>query len=282
MIDTAATSRTVGACLKKYDYEFSRSNKPALCNVKTQRDYDVSAPYQQNNDKFASKQRLDEHCCSKPVCNELTLYEKEPVFKINDRGPVESVHKHAQNQNVGTSINSVVPRYLTAKTGIENSTYAAHLNDELILKIYLDRQGRSEYVNLANQIGCSGSNIDYVFYENQTRQLMKESSIDERKIEALQALCISQPREMVNLFVAPITGVSTSQRIEMAPDRLRQQYGVSDGFIIEPKIIKIRNGPVITFSLNSLKQFNENLNMLRFLPTLIMNTKNFLDNFCLM
>ena len=41
---------------------------------------DVSAPYQQNNDEFASKQRLDKYCSSKPVCNERTLYEKRTCF----------------------------------------------------------------------------------------------------------------------------------------------------------------------------------------------------------
>ena len=55
---------------------------------------------------------------------------------------------------------------------------------------------------------------------------------------------------MVYLFVAPKTGVSTSQRIEIALYRLRQRYGVSGGFATEPKIIEIHNGPVITFRFN--------------------------------
>ena len=37
-IDTAAFSCTFGACLQREDNEFSRSNKPALGNVETQRD----------------------------------------------------------------------------------------------------------------------------------------------------------------------------------------------------------------------------------------------------
>jgi len=49
-------------------------------------------------------------------------------------------------------------------------------NDELIFKTYLDRQGRNEYINLASQIGYSGSNIAFIFSENQIRELMSETS----------------------------------------------------------------------------------------------------------
>ena len=97
---------------------------------------DVSAPYQQNNDEFAYKPRLDKHCSFKPVCNERTLYEREAVFETDDRGHVD-VYEPAQNRNVGTSINSVAHRYISAKNGVENSTSTAPLNNESIFKIYL-------------------------------------------------------------------------------------------------------------------------------------------------
>ena len=35
---------------------------------------------------------------------------------------------------------------------------------------YLERQGRNEYINLASQINYNGSNIAFVFYENQIRK----------------------------------------------------------------------------------------------------------------
>ena len=57
-------------------------------------------------------------------------------------------------------------------------------------------------------------------------------------------------------------GVSTSKRIKMVLDRLRQRYGVFGGFVTEPKIIEICNRPATTFRLYSFKQFNEDLNML--------------------
>ena len=46
---------------------------------------------------------------------------------------------------------------------------------------------------------------------------------------------------MVNLFLAPMKSLSTSERIEKALDRLRQRYGVSGGLTTEPEIIDIRH-----------------------------------------
>jgi len=133
-------------------------------------------------------------------------------------------------------------------------------NDELIFKTYLDRQGRNEYINLASQTGYSGSNIAFIFYESQIRKLMSETPCDERKLEALRASCVRQPREMVNLFLAPMKSVPTLQRIEMALDRLRLRYGVFGGLTNEPKVIDIRNGLKIGYNVSSLKQFNKGLN----------------------
>ena len=43
---------------------------------------------------------------------------------------------------------------------------------------------------------------------------MHESPYDERRLEVLRASCIGQPREMVDLFFAPMRNMSTSRRIE--------------------------------------------------------------------
>ena len=88
---------------------------------------------------------------------------------------------------------------------------------------------------------------------------MDESPYPERRFEVLKASCVGQPREMVNLFFAPMKSLSTSQRIEKAPDRLRQRYGVLSGLTSEPKIIEIRNGPKVTLNSTSLKNFNKEL-----------------------
>ena len=114
--------------------------------------------------------------------------------------------------------------------------YAAQGDDtHSTLHAYLERQGRNEYINLASQVGYDGTNIAFVFFENQVRRLIDESPYDERRLEVLRASCTGQPREMVNLFCAPMKSMTTSQRIEKALDRLRQRYGVSGGLTSEPK-----------------------------------------------
>ena len=89
-------------------------------------------------------------------------------------------------------------------------------NNDLILRTYLDMQGRNEYITLASQIGYDGSNIAFVFYENQIRRLMSDSSFEERRLEVLRTSCVGQPREMVDLFCVPMKNMSTSRRIEKA------------------------------------------------------------------
>ena len=91
---------------------------------------------------------------------------------------------------------------------------------------------------------------------------MEKSPYDDRKLEVLRASCVGQPREIVNLFCAPMKNMSTNQRIEKAIDRLRQRYGVSGGFTLDPKVVTVRKGPKVAFSSISLKLFNENLNTL--------------------
>ena len=87
---------------------------------------------------------------------------------------------------------------------------------------YLEHQGRNGFINLASQIAYDGSNIAFVFYENQIRKLMSESPCDERRLKVLRASCIGQPREMIILSIAPMRSMSTAQRIEKSLDRLRQ------------------------------------------------------------
>ena len=142
-------------------------------------------------------------------------------------------------------------------------TASAYLvtSNTLGFEAYLERQGRNEFINLASQIAYDGTNIAFVFYENQIRKLMSESPCDERRLEILRASCIGQPREMVNFFIAPMRSMSTAQQIEMALDRLRQRYGVSGGLITEPQIIDIRLGPRVVFNNASLKSYNEDLNI---------------------
>ena len=77
-----------------------------------------------------------------------------------------------------------------------------------------------------------------------------------------RASCVRQPRELVNLFFAPMKNLSTSERVEKAISRLRERYSVLGGLITEPEIIRIHIGSKVIHTVASLKAFNEDLNTL--------------------
>ena len=127
---------------------------------------------------------------------------------------------------------------------------------------YLDQLGRNEYTTLASQISYDGSNIAFVFYENQIRRLMNENPYEERRLEVLRTSCVGQLREMVNLFCVPFKNMTTTQRIKKTLDRLCQRYGVPGGLISKPKVKAVRYGPKVAFTSASLRMFGEDLNTL--------------------
>ena len=183
---------------------------------------------------------------SETRCND-TLF--DPSHNTND-----VAHAGTVPQPGARNFNSFNP-----DSRMRNSVIATN---ELNWQTYLDRQSRNEYITLASQIAYDGSNTAFVFFENQIRRLMEESPIEKRRLEVLRASCVGQPREMVNLFCAPMKNMSTAQRIEKALDRLRQRYGISGGFSSEPKVRAVRHGPKVSFNATSLKSFNEDLNTL--------------------
>ena len=111
-------------------------------------------------------------------------------------------------------------------------------------------------------MGFNGDNIAFVFFKNQIQKLMNECPISERRLEVLRAAFVGQPREMVNLFFGPMRGLSTSERVEKALQRLSKRYGVPGGLTVEPAIVDIRNVSRVLHNVVSLKKFREDLNTL--------------------
>ena len=185
--------------------------------------------------------------------------------------PFNQLNENRENVNEKTS--NPVKNYMASRikfkseSGPHESPQRPHVNEvadnnNLILRTYLDRQRSNEYLTLASQIGYNGSNIAFVFYENQIRRLMSDRPFKKRRLEVLRASCVSQLREMVNLFCVPMKNMRTFRRIEKALDRLRQSYGVPGGLTSEPKVMSVRNGPKVSFTSTSLKLFNEDVNTL--------------------
>ena len=175
-------------------------------------------------------------------------------IKYRDRGVAKVPHSAQVNADCKTGAPLPSQTYYRAMLTLLN------INQDANLLTYFDRQGRNENITLASQIAYNGSNISFVFYENQIRRLMEESPFEERKLEVLRASCVGQPRGMVNLFCAPMKSMSTSERIEKALSRLRQRYGVTAAS--EPKVKAVRHGPKVSFNSASLKMFIEDLNTL--------------------
>ena len=109
------------------------------------------------------------------------------------------------------------PRYNSHREGVLKRAASARgptrsgatCNQENVFNTYLERQSRNEYIKLAPQIGFDGTNIAFVFYENQIRELMAESPCRERRLEILRASSSGQARETINLFLAPMKSIST-------------------------------------------------------------------------
>ena len=92
----------------------------------------------------------------------------------------------------------------TVQTRRDTTASLKAANDESIFKTYLDiqSQGRNEYLNLASQIGYNGSNIAYIFYENQIRKFIIEAPCDEQKLEAWRASCLRRTENKAWLILA--------------------------------------------------------------------------------
>ena len=97
-----------------------------------------------------------------------------PVAKVPDLAPVKADRK------TGAPLPSQ-----TCKRA--KQTLSSINNQDVNLLTYFDGQGRNEHITLALQIAYDSSNIAFVFYENQIRRLMKESALEERKLEVLRA-----------------------------------------------------------------------------------------------
>ena len=102
------------------------------------------------------------------------------VFDVNVN-PFNQLNENRENVNEKTS--NPVKNYMASCMKVESESGSHELpqqpqvnevanNNDLILRTYLDRQGRNEYITLASQIGYDRSNIAFVFYENQIRRLM--------------------------------------------------------------------------------------------------------------
>ena len=164
----------------------------------------------------------------------------------------DPLHNTSDAAHAGTTVPQPGARYSNSfnpNSQMRNSVIATN---ELNWQTYLDRQSRNEYITLAFQIAYDGSNTAFVLFENQIRRLMERVPLRSEDLRVLRASCVGQPREMVNLFCAPMKNMSTAQRIKKALNQLRQRYGISGSFSSEPKVRAVRHGPKVSFKATRL------------------------------
>ena len=228
--------------------------------------YRASCPQERNFEQYiqVDKETLrarPEASIPKPLYNQSGPVETKPF--VNPGHPIFNEWREPR----GRHINDVeaTSKFAHFRPGRTNSDYVAGdsrvLNDH-IFQTYLDRQNRKEYINRASQMSFNGDNIAFVFFKNQIQKLMNQCPIIERRLEVLRATCVGQPREMVNLFFGPMRGLSTSERVDKALERLSEKYGVPGSLTAEPAIVDIRNGSRVLHNVVSLKKFREDLNTL--------------------
>ena len=229
--------------------------------------YRASCPQERNFEQYIQVDKetvkaRPEASIPKPLYSQSGPVETKPF--VNPGHPIFNEWREPR----GRHINDVeaTSRFAHFRPESTNSDYVAGdsrvLNDH-VFQTYLDRQNRKEYINLASQMSFNGDNIAFVFFKNQIQKLMNQCPIIERRLEVLRAACVGQPREMVNLFFGPMRGLSTSERVEKALERLSERYGVPGGLTAEPAIVDIRNGSCVLHNVVSLKKFREDLNTLK-------------------
>ena len=197
----------------------------------------------------------------KPLYSQSGPVETKPF--VNPGHPIFNEWREPRGRHINdVEATSTFAHFRPERTNADYVAGDSRVLNDHVFQTYLDRQNRKEYINLASQMSFNGDNIAFVFFKNQIQKLMNQCPIIERRLEVLKAACVGQPREMVNLFFGPMQGLSTSERVKKALERLSERYGVPGGLTAEPAIVDIRNGSRVLHNVVSLKKFREDLNTL--------------------
>ena len=109
-------------------------------------------------------------------------------------------------------------------------------------------------------IGYDGSNMPYVMFKNQIMNLMERCPYPDRKLPLLRAACVRAAAHTITVVIFDTPGFDDEAKISMAFDPLSQRFGVRGGFVNEPEIRQIRNGPKMTStSAAAWKTFKDEL-----------------------
>ena len=104
-------------------------------------------------------------------------------------------------------------------------------------------RSRKDFLDEAVLIGYDETNMPYVMFYNQIMNLLARCPYSDRKLPLLRAACLHTAAQTIAVVISNIPGFDDDAKINMALNRLSQRFGVHGGFVNEPEVQKIRNGP---------------------------------------
>ena len=110
---------------------------------------------------------------------------------------------------------------------------------------------RKDYLDEAVLIGYDGTNMPYVMFYNQIKNLMTRCPYPDRKLPILRAACVRAAAQTIAVVISDTPGFEDETKISMGLSRLEQRFGRSGGFVNEPEVQQIRNGPKLSSTSGS-------------------------------
>ena len=90
--------------------------------------------------------------------------------------------------------------------------------------------------------------------------LLARCPYSNRKLPLLKAACVHTAAQTIAVVICDTSGFDDDAKINMALNRLSQRFEVHGGFLNEPEVQKIRNGPKMSStSAAAWKTFRDEL-----------------------
>ena len=105
---------------------------------------------------------------------------------------------------------------------------------------------RKDFLDEALLIDYDGSNMPYIMFKNQIMNLMERCPYPDRKLPLLHPACVWAAAHTIAVVISDTPEFHDEAKNSMAFDRLSLRFGVQSGFVNEPEIRQIRNGPKIS------------------------------------
>ena len=102
--------------------------------------------------------------------------------------------------------------------------------------------------------------MPYVMFYNQIMNLLARCPYSDWKLLLLRAAYLHTAAQTIAVLISDTPGFDDDAKINMALNRLSQRFGVHGGFVNEPEVQKIRNGPKMSStSAAAWKAFRDEL-----------------------